>query len=93
METLEDQFLEIISLEAEDDRITVMVSLPYIKKGSPLILVYGCKFTVDIGQTVLCPPTPKGPPGQWFTGMVIALDGGDYKGPVKYVKPIGDNNG
>lgn len=71
-------------------RITVMLNLPYLKDyGMPEIIypVYGCSFTVEIGDSVLCPPTPRGD-GSWNTGLVVALDGGGYAGPVKYVKKI-----
>ena len=44
-------------------------------------------FAVEIGDQVLCPPTPRGD-GSWNTGMVVALDGGGYAGPVKYVRKI-----
>lgn len=74
----------------EDDHITVMLNLPHLAKyGRPTTveLVYGCTFPVAVGDAVLCPPTPRGEP-TWTTGVVVALDGRGYKGPVKYVRKI-----
>jgi hypothetical protein len=76
--------------EENNDRITVMLHLPYLKDyGMPEIIypVYGCTFPVAIGDQVLCPPTPRGD-GSWNVGIVTALNGGDYKGPVKYVRKV-----
>lgn len=72
------------------NRITVMLDLPHLKKygrNPTRELVYGCTFKVAIGDLVSCPPTPRGK-NKWTTGMVVALDGGHYKGPVKFVKKI-----
>lgn len=69
------------------DRIRVLVNLPHLEKygHEPTVeLVYGCQFEVSIGDAVKCPPTPLY--GKWSTGIVIALDGKGYRGPVKQVK-------
>lgn len=71
------------------NRITVMLELPHLKKYGrepTLELVYGCNFAVAVGDLVSCPPTPY--KSSWTTGMVVALDGGSYKGPVKHVRKI-----
>lgn len=83
------------SVEGQSDRITVMVHLPYLKEyGKPqtLELVYGCRFPVAVGSSVLCPPTPRGD-GSWVNGVVVSLDGSGYDGPVKYVRKISDPKG
>lgn len=76
----------------KNNRITVLVDLPHVvhygMESSTLELVYACNFPVRRGDAVLCPPTPRY--DQWSTGMVIALDGGRYKGPVKAVRKIKD---
>lgn len=82
--------VEQLEEKIKDRRITVMLHLPYLKDyGMPTTIepVYGCKFPVKVGDSVLCPPTPRGD-GSWNVGMVIALDGKGYDGPVKYVRPI-----
>lgn len=74
----------------DNDRIIVMLNLPYLEDyGMPTIIypTYGCTFPVAIGDQVLCPPTPRGD-GSWNVGIVTALNGGDYKGPVKYVRKV-----
>lgn len=81
-----------LSLAQKPDkkRITVMLDLPHLKKYGrepTRELVYGCDFRVAVGDLVSCPPTPRGK-NKWTTGMVVALDGGSYKGRVKYVKKI-----
>lgn len=71
-------------------RITVMLDLPHLKKYGrepTRELVYGCNFKVSVGDLVSCPPTPRGK-NKWTTGMVVALDGGHYRGAVKFVKKI-----
>lgn len=73
----------------DKNRITVMLDLPHMKKYGrepTLELVYGCNFAVSIGDLVSCPPTPR--KSSWTTGMVVALDGGNYKGRVKHVKKL-----
>lgn len=78
------------SLVRESDRITVMLNLPYLADyDMPTIItpVYGCTFPVAVGSQVLCPPTPRGD-GSWNVGVVVALDGKGYNGPVKYVRKI-----
>jgi len=79
-----------LALATADRRITVMLHLPYLKDyGMPELIfpVYGCNFSVEVGDSVLCPPTPRGD-GSWNTGVVVALDGSGYAGPVKYVRKI-----
>jgi hypothetical protein len=81
-----DELIEAL----RDRRITVMLHLPYLKDyGMPEIIypVYGCDFQVEIGDSVLCPPTPRGD-GSWNVGVVVALEGKGYAGPVKYVRKI-----
>ena len=95
--TVKDQFDEIVKnltilderSKPDDGRITVLLNLPHLKSFGidPVVtLVYGCNFPVAVGDLVRCPPTPRY--GKWTTGQVIALNGGSYKGPVKFVKPI-----
>lgn len=77
-------------IQMKDRRITVMLHLPYLADyGMPTTIepVYGCSFSVVVGDAVLCPPTPRGD-GSWNVGVVVALDGRGYDGPVKYVRPI-----
>lgn len=95
---VDQQFLELTAVlevqEQEDDRITVALDLPYMEKygRNPHVeLVYGCGFPVGVGDRVLCPPTPRGD-GSWWVGTVVALNGGDYRGPVKYVRPLSGNS-
>lgn len=74
----------------EDVRITVLLELPHLAKygrETTVELVYGCTFLVEVGDAVLCPPTPRGS-NTWTTGVVTALDGKGYEGPVKYVRKI-----
>lgn len=71
------------------NRITVMLDLPHLKKFGrepTRELVYGCNFKVAVGDLVSCPPTPH--KSSWTTGMVVALNGNGYRGPVKYVRKI-----
>lgn len=71
-------------------RITVMLDLPHLKKYGrepTRELVYGCSFKVAVGDLVSCPPTPRGK-NKWTTGIVVALDGGHYRGPVKFVRKL-----
>ena len=73
----------------EKNRITVMLDLPQLARfGRPttLELVYGCNFAVAVGELVSCPPTPY--KASWTTGVVTALDGGQYRGRVKHVRKI-----
>lgn len=95
--TLDSQFEDIVQnfmvlderTAPEDGRITVLLDLPHLKDyGRPttVTLVYGCQFPVAVGDLVRCPPTPRY--SKWTTGQVVALDGGQYRGPVKQVKPI-----
>lgn len=73
----------------EEGRITVLVDLPHLPKyghQSTRELVYGCSFAVKVGDMVKCPPTPLY--SQWSTGVVMALDGRGYAGPVKFVQKI-----
>jgi hypothetical protein len=72
----------------EDARITVLLELPHLAsygRETTVELVYGCTFMVATGDVVLCPPTPRGP-SAWTAGVVVALDGKGYQGPVKYVR-------
>lgn len=72
----------------EDARITVLLELPHLAnygRETTVELVYGCTFLVAVGDVVLCPPTPRGP-STWTAGVVTALDGKGYAGPVKYVR-------
>ncbi|GAA2036517.1 hypothetical protein GCM10009720_16390 [Yaniella flava] len=54
-------------------------------------LTYGCMFDVAIGTAVDCPPTPYN--ASWTVGMVTALEGSGWTGPVKYVEPVGTKTG
>lgn len=91
-----DQFEDIVEnftvlderTRPENDRITVLLELPHLKDygRDPVVqLVYGCRFPVQVGDLVRCPPTPLY--SKWTTGQVVSLDGGQYRGPVKQVKP------
>lgn len=73
----------------ERNRITVLLDLPHLEKYGhqrTRELVYGCNFPVAVGDQVLCPPTPLC--SKWTTGVVTALDGGQYRGRVKHVRKI-----
>lgn len=79
-----------VKSQPKRNRITVVIDLPHLKKyghDPTRELVYGCNFPVALGDLVSCPPTPLGKQ-KWTTAMVVALDGGRYKGPVKYVRKI-----
>lgn len=73
----------------EDARIVVLLELPHLAKygrETAVELVYGCTFSVAVGDVVLCPPTPRGP-SEWTAGVVVSLDGKKlYTGPLKYVR-------
>lgn len=88
---VDGQFREIVK-RLRRSRITVLLELPHLKRYNrdPVVeLTYGCNFAVDIGDRVLCPPTPRY--RAWTTGVVMALHGSGYKGRVKYVKQIEDS--
>jgi hypothetical protein len=73
----------------EKNRITVLLDLPQLAqfgRETTLELVYGCNFAVAVGELVSCPPTPY--KASWTTGVVVALDGGHYRGRVKHVRKI-----
>lgn len=73
----------------EKNRITVLLDLPEparFGRETTLELVYGCNFAVAVGDLVSCPPTPY--KSSWTTGVVTALDGGQYRGRVKHVRKI-----
>jgi hypothetical protein len=73
----------------EKNRITVLLDLPQLARlgrETTLELVYGCNFAVAPGDLVSCPPTPY--KDSWTTGVVVALDGGKYRGRVKHVRKI-----
>lgn len=81
---------EAVETLPEDGRIRVMVDMSHLQRygrETTVELVYGCSFPVKVGDAVLCPPAPRGD-GNWMTGVVVALDGNGYKGPVKYVRKI-----
>lgn len=71
--------------------VTVRVHLPHVAKygqAPTMALTYGCTFDVAIGDTVLCPPTPRHP--KWTKGEVIALTGSGYRGRVKHIRALDD---
>lgn len=73
----------------EKNRISVLLDLPHLEKyGHQRTheLVYGCNFAVVVGDQVLCPPTPLY--SKWTTGVVTALDGGRFRGRVKHVREV-----
>jgi hypothetical protein len=73
----------------EKNRISVLLDLPHLEKYGhqrTRELVYGCNFPVAVGDQVLCPPTPLC--SKWTTGVVTGLDGGQYRGRVKHVRKI-----
>lgn len=73
----------------EKNRITVLLDLPHLRRYGhqpTRELVYGCNFAVAVGDLVSCPPTPLN--NTWTTGVVTALNGGGYRGRVKYVRKI-----
>lgn len=73
----------------EKNRITVLLDLPQLARfgrETTLELVYGCNFVVAVGDLVSCPPTPY--KNSWTTGVVVSLDGGQYRGRVKHVRKI-----
>lgn len=74
------------STRPKHDRITVLVHLPHLAefdRPTTTELVYGCNIAVAVGDQVICPPTPR--TNKPHTGVVTALDGGQYRGPVKYI--------
>jgi hypothetical protein len=72
--------LEIVGGDL-DQRVTVLIHHPKMPQSSEV--TYGCKFEVAVGDAVLCPPSPLWP--EPFTGIVTALTGGTYSGPIKYL--------
>lgn len=76
---------------ARPDRVfvTVRVVMPHVKKygKDPVMeLTYGCTSPLEVGDTVLCPPTRVHP--SWTRGTVVSLHDNGYRGRVKYVKPL-----
>lgn len=73
-----------------ENRIRVLVDMKHVSsfghKDTLRELTYGCTFKVKVGDNVMCPPTAYSL--QWRVGEVVALNGGDYQGQVKYVKPM-----
>lgn len=71
--------------------VTVEVYTPHSANNPKLvrrILLYGAKFPVRVGQTVLVPPTQLQP--KWSRGKIIATDATTkYRGKIKYVAPLG----
>lgn len=70
--------------------ITVAVKMPHVTKYNrkpEMRLTYGTRYVVQVGDIVLCPPTRLNP--KWTRGVVIDLSPSGYRGPVKYVKPLG----
>lgn len=87
LETLWDQ-----PSHQQDRRITVLLHVRGRNGVSRTIeLTYGCTFDVQIGTAVNCQPTPY--KDTWTVGMVTALEGGGWTGPVKYVEPFGTKTG
>ncbi|MGO1406219.1 MAG: hypothetical protein ACTHZ9_12280 [Leucobacter sp.] len=73
--------------------VTVRVVMPHVKQYSRdavMDLVYACSSSVEVGQRVLCPPTPRH--DRWQKGTVIAVHNdpaaAGYAGRVKYIKPL-----
>lgn len=94
---IDSQFEEItknVSISSPDnrekpaeDRIVVLINFPHLEKyghESTRELVYGCSFSVKVGDLVSCPPTRLHP--KRTNGVVISLGNNGYKGPVKYVR-------
>jgi hypothetical protein len=78
------------SVKAAKRHITVRVTMPHVKKYGKqpvMTLTYACTFVVTVGEKVLCPPTRLNP--KWTTGVVTDLEANGYRGPVKYVAPLG----
>jgi len=70
--------------------VTVEVTMPHVAdygREPTMRLTYGVSFSVEVGDTVLCPPTRLNP--KWTKGVVTALEAGDYRGPVKYLGQVG----
>ena len=80
----------IASLTAEqvpepEQRIVVLVELPQADEPTMVELTYGCRFLVQPGDRVNCPPMPRWP--KWQVGIVVRLGDNGYTGRVKYVEP------
>lgn len=70
--------------------VTVEVVMPHVEKfgrDPRMRLTYITTFDVELGQTVLCPPTRLN--SRWTKGRVVALDGGGYTGYLKHIAPLG----
>ena len=65
----------------EERRVIVLIQHPNMPTASEC--TYGCRFPVQPGDSVLCPPAPlwKEP----FVGIVVATEGSTYDGPLKYL--------
>ena len=92
--TIDAQFDAIVAgFTAEQDqpdpeqRIVVLVELPQAAEPTMAELTYGCRFPVQLGDKVNCPPMPRWP--KWQVGIVVRLGDNGYKGRVKYVTPAG----
>lgn len=83
----------VAGLTAEQDapspeqRIVVLVELPQATEPTMVELTYGCRFPVQLGDKVNCPPMPRWP--KWQVGIVVRLGSNGYDGPVKYVTRVG----
>ncbi len=80
---LERTDLELIDLEALTNDCRVVVLIKHPKMPQAYESTYGCRFDVAEGDMVLCPPAPLWP--EPFVGMVVGIDGSDYRGPIKYL--------
>lgn len=65
----------------EEQRVIVMIQHP--KMPMPMESVYGCRFPVQAGDSVLCPPAPLHP--EPFVGVVVGFGDNGYTGPLKYL--------
>lgn len=90
--TLESTRVKVVpegSQEPKSDRVVVLINFPHLEKyghESTRELVYGCGFSVKVGDLVSCPPTKLHP--KRTTGVVISLSSNGYRGPVKYVRKV-----
>lgn len=66
-----------------DEEKRVIVLIQHDRMPRPAECTYGCRFPVEPGDSVLCPPSRLSP--QPFVGIVMATDASNYTGPLKYL--------
>lgn len=75
--------LQALFDSSPDEERRVIVLIQHKNMPAATESTYGCRFPVEPGDSVLCPPAPLWP--EPFVGIVVATSGSTYKGPLKYL--------